>query len=298
MFLLHNNSIFILKLNHFFSVDISDSVIIHSPNYPNSYPKGLECAWEFRAPDGYSVDFAVKEYRSSGMRFYYGGGNSEHTSNCPYGLSFLDGSLSFYEGSYDQVNSEDSKLVDRICIEINDTQVISTNSQNATVLFRGSPQEQLHGTSSENTKPPGFTMRAWVKCGGTLYAKQEPQRIIFRRLEDTYANIGLGKSKDSKCTYKFEKDEEAEGDVIYIRGERILYNDSIQSPIFSRLKTDFNMTCGNNTIPLGLTTQSEVNIDQELEECDDNIILSTDMTYDYNGMYLFTYGLENTCKFH
>ncbi|OZC07942.1 CUB domain protein [Onchocerca flexuosa] len=40
----------------------NEMVQLHSPNYPNLYPKSIECIWLIKAPSGYSIQFNLTQY--------------------------------------------------------------------------------------------------------------------------------------------------------------------------------------------------------------------------------------------
>lgn len=40
----------------------NETIQLHSPNYPNFYPKLTKCIWLIKAPSGYAIRFNLTHY--------------------------------------------------------------------------------------------------------------------------------------------------------------------------------------------------------------------------------------------
>uniref|UniRef100_A0AC34FZ61 CUB domain-containing protein n=1 Tax=Panagrolaimus sp. ES5 TaxID=591445 RepID=A0AC34FZ61_9BILA len=272
-------------------LDNDTPTIIHSPNYPKAYPKGISCIWEFHAPNGSLVAFNLSEFNNpSGKRRhqYYSSFDGITTENCSASMAYLEGSLAFYEGSYNASEAyiRSNRMMHRVCLQIDKPRFIISRSQKVVVVFHGSPQELSLPTDDKTQKHNGFMLKAWAKCGGTLTARRESQSFIIANGNDENPT-----SFRFNCTYRFVKDpeDEDEGDTLYIRGERLPYADI--SPRANALDT-FTFQCNDEEYENHVDFKQDLAIEKDFGECDGSPVLFTHIT-EVSGKYLINYGLES-----
>lgn len=176
--------------------------VIQSPNFPKIYPKGIKCVWEVRAPFGHQVVFELVEYKTASKNKYFYE-DSSYSTACSATTSFIEGSLRFLEGSYDAANDNSEPLF-QVCLDLDKSKTIPSNTQNATMVFQGTTQDINYLKPSDENNNVGFLVHISAKCGGTLVAIQEQQTFII----DRTAN-GLGDDADSAvCNFRFVRNEE------------------------------------------------------------------------------------------
>uniref|UniRef100_A0AC34R8V9 CUB domain-containing protein n=1 Tax=Panagrolaimus sp. JU765 TaxID=591449 RepID=A0AC34R8V9_9BILA len=208
-------------------------------------------------------------------------------------VAYIEGSLKFLEGSYDPTIEGNSELkpLYEVCLDLDKTKTISTNTQNATMIFQGTTQELTYSTSSENQNV-GFLVHISTKCGGTLVATREQQTFIATQTVD-----GLG-NDSAICSFRFVRQEEDdEGDTIYITVEPtpLLFGIggwSDQLLLRNGLMANFTLRCGDTytTHMISLTQISYFSAD--MGQCDDILILTANMN-NSTWKYAVSYVMEN-----
>lgn len=88
-------------------VDRKKSTTLFSPNYPKPYPRAVECLWQVDAPEGYVVQYNLSRFTTPNQhakRLPFGIYRPDRYSNisCSTPLSYIEGSISFYDGTYNE----------------------------------------------------------------------------------------------------------------------------------------------------------------------------------------------------
>ncbi|TKR76615.1 hypothetical protein L596_017729 [Steinernema carpocapsae] len=147
-------------------------VSIHSPEYPKAYPKSVSCKWKLTSPPGSNINFHLLHYKTPNYHPNRPVRRLWRHSNvtCDMPLPLVEGAISF--------KHIDGKIIDRICLDINETKHFATFSSQAIVEFDGAPYDRSHISGSDpNLEKIGFVLNVTVECGGTLYAREEKQSL-------------------------------------------------------------------------------------------------------------------------
>uniref|UniRef100_A0A1I7X8W6 CUB domain-containing protein n=1 Tax=Heterorhabditis bacteriophora TaxID=37862 RepID=A0A1I7X8W6_HETBA len=85
-------------------VEVSPSQLsaIHSPRYPEEYPRGSECEWLLKAPAGYYLIYTIKDYRTPNAHPQKSERRWTPTKmdnlTCQHPLPMIEGALTIYGG--------------------------------------------------------------------------------------------------------------------------------------------------------------------------------------------------------
>ncbi|EJW73518.1 hypothetical protein WUBG_15575 [Wuchereria bancrofti] len=113
----------------------NETIQLHSPNYPNLYPKSIECIWLIKAPNGYSIRFnlthyTVLSYHPQRLDVKTWRSNFATNVTCQNSQGILEGSVTFYNG-----NNTNMEILERFCHNLKQPKVvISTTEQSITIL--------------------------------------------------------------------------------------------------------------------------------------------------------------------
>ncbi|VDK77902.1 unnamed protein product [Litomosoides sigmodontis] len=165
----------------------NETIQLHSPNYPNLYPKSIECVWLIKAPSGYSIRF-----------------NLTHYTTCQNSQSILEGSITFYDG-----NNTDMEILERFCHNLKQPRVVTSTTEQALVIFQGSPYERTYlSGDDERSHSIGFVLYISLACGGTLYAENELK---------TFQMHAVG---EDECKFLIKAED---GQRIYLRFDQLYF---------------------------------------------------------------------------
>ncbi|VDP14821.1 unnamed protein product [Onchocerca flexuosa] len=124
-----------MKITIYFTVKQNEMVQLHSPNYPNLYPKSIECIWLIKAPSGYSIQFNLTQYtalnyhpQQPDMRIWRSNFNTNVT--CQNSRSILEGSIAFYDG-----NNTDVEILERFCHNLKQPEVVTSTTEQVIFFF-------------------------------------------------------------------------------------------------------------------------------------------------------------------
>ncbi|KAI1719026.1 CUB domain-containing protein [Ditylenchus destructor] len=324
---LDSNSGIILKANVSFipnpsatggaiiKVEKGHYVTIHSPNFPKSYPRGVEAIWQFEAPEGYVVSFELLSYtapllsRRSSIEdeelSYTESLYAKSNISCDLNTAYLRGGLSFFDGPYEKLSSATSmRLFRRICADVKSPLVFASGTNISVVSFRGSPYDslipsgdgdpssgspagtsQVSGTTSSSVAAIGFQLKVGAQCGGRLFASNERKSILL-------TSKGLG--GEAACEWEIVRMENIKGtpensdsQITYLRIERV------QKELGGH-SAEFEVYC--NSELKGRITQST--FDESVTHfiqysCDSKMKLKAQDIY-LNEEYLITYDIESS----
>uniref|UniRef100_A0A7E4UNF5 Cubilin n=1 Tax=Panagrellus redivivus TaxID=6233 RepID=A0A7E4UNF5_PANRE len=269
-------------------VSPTNRVTITSPGYPKPYDNGIKCIWEFRTPEGSMLQFNLKEFTnpSGDKRQVYAlmYPANDAITNCSVSMSYLEGGLSFYRGSYNQSANYfyNKNMIFRVCNGLSQPYAIDPTTDKAVVIFQGSNQPRVTESGDDKKSHGGFVLEAWATCGGKLVAEQKPKTFM---IEHDGENGSI-----NECEYAFARnaDNEDEGDTLYIRGEHLHSSNAINS-----LANSFMISCGTEVEETAFSDSHIINEARDWGTCNDKLLLRTKLMPG-SGRYLITYGLENT----
>uniref|UniRef100_A0A914ZLL6 CUB domain-containing protein n=1 Tax=Parascaris univalens TaxID=6257 RepID=A0A914ZLL6_PARUN len=183
------------------SVGLSQSISIHSPNYPNPYPKSIECIWLINAPAGHTVQFNLTHYKTLSyhpQRQEQRPWRANYYSNitCQSPISFVEGSLSFYNS-----NNTEGEVLERICNNLKEPKVIRSTSNQAVVSFQGAPYDRSYLSGDDETLHSiGFVLNISARCGGTLFADSKMQSLRLDSFDEDECVFYI-RSEDAQRIY-------------------------------------------------------------------------------------------------
>ncbi|KAL3108031.1 hypothetical protein niasHT_018193 [Heterodera trifolii] len=243
-------------------LDPRSDTFIHSPSFPKPYPKGVELAWQFEAPEGFVVAFQILNLSSPApsvtslvkkermLNF-----SDPNEFSCGFRLIYLRGGLMFIDGptKANQSANLGQRTRYRICQDVNAEPLnITMGGNKSVVLFRGAPFDQLvtsgdspSDAKSSPQKPIGFRLRVFAKCGGTLVANSA------RKVLNT-AKARMGDA-EGKCEWLITREStDQSGDSLITREST---DQSADQRIFVRVEE------------IQMTRQSEQNgpLDEEVQ---------------------------------
>uniref|UniRef100_A0A1I8EZ18 Cubilin n=1 Tax=Wuchereria bancrofti TaxID=6293 RepID=A0A1I8EZ18_WUCBA len=168
----------------------NETIQLHSPNYPNLYPKSIECIWLIKAPNGYSIRF-----------------NLTHYTVLSYHPQRLD--VKTWRSNF-ATNVTNMEILERFCHNLKQPKVVISTTEQALVTFQGGPYERAYlSGDDERAHNIGFVLYISLVCGGTLYAGNELKTF----------QLYVVKEDECKLLIKAE-----DGQRIYFRLDQIRFN--------------------------------------------------------------------------
>uniref|UniRef100_A0A158PT14 Cubilin n=1 Tax=Brugia timori TaxID=42155 RepID=A0A158PT14_9BILA len=188
----------------------NETIQLHSPNYPNLYPKSIECIWLIKAPSGYLIRFNLTHYTALSyhpQRPDIKTWRSNFATNvtCQNSQSVLEGSVTFYNG-----NNTNVEILERFCHNLKQPKIVISTTEQALVTFQGGPYERAYlSGDDERAHNIGFVLYISLVCGDTLYAGNELK------------TFQLYVVKEDECKFLIKAED---GQRIYFRLDQIRFN--------------------------------------------------------------------------
>ncbi|KAK6108635.1 CUB domain family protein [Brugia pahangi] len=198
----------------------NETIQLHSPNYPNLYPKSIECIWLIKAPSGYLIRFNLTHYTALSyhpqrpdMKTWRS--NFATNVTCQNAQSVLEGSVTFYNG-----NNTNVEILERFCHNLKQPKIVISTTEQALVTFQGGPYERAYlSGDDERAHNIGFVLYISLVCGGTLYAGNELK------------TFQLYVVKEDECKFLIKAED---GQRIYFRLDQIRFNRHRASKVRSK----------------------------------------------------------------
>ncbi|CAG9535646.1 unnamed protein product [Cercopithifilaria johnstoni] len=181
----------------------NETIQLHSPNYPNLYPKSVECIWLIKAPSGYSIRFNLTHYTALNyhpqrpdIKIWRPNFATNITLTCQNSRNILEGSITFYDG-----NNTNVEILERFCHNLKQPEVLTSTTEEALVAFQGGPYERMYlSGDDERAHNIGFVLYISLACGGTLYAENELKTFQIHAVGEDECQF-LIRAKDGQRVY-------------------------------------------------------------------------------------------------
>ncbi|KAM3716945.1 Cubilin [Dirofilaria immitis] len=188
----------------------NEIIQLHSPNYPNPYPKSIECIWLIKAPSGYLIRFnltrhTILSYHPQQPDMKMWRPNFATNVTCQNSRNILEGSITFYDG-----NNTNVEILERFCHNMKQPEVVTSTTEQALVVFQGGPYERTYlSGDDERFHNVGFLLYVSLACGGTLSA------------ENKLKTFQLHAVREDECKFLIKAED---GQRIYLRFDQLLFN--------------------------------------------------------------------------
>lgn len=157
------------------------SLTIFSPNYPKPYPRAVECVWQLRAPEGYVIQYMVTQFTTPNQhakRLPFGIYRPDRYTKitCSTSLSYTEGSISFYDGTYNESDNRCGSFPLGTELKIGSRTVPYRPSYGTSVRYGRGQYCTAHGTGwrSRTAVQYGFVIRVFYCKYGTYDGRAAP----------------------------------------------------------------------------------------------------------------------------